>query len=106
MTPNNTIEGVHLFPVNGELLYKPKAKKYYWHIPRALQDKDIQVNSVVRVNKKQIVLVTKVFHENFRETGKKYASISKIQEFQEQQPAIREATTEELKKLNNTREKA
>ncbi|HGW6233507.1 TPA: DUF5839 family protein, partial [Enterococcus faecalis] len=39
MTPNNTIEGIHLFPVNGELLYKPKAKKYYWHIPRALQDK-------------------------------------------------------------------
>ncbi|HBI1562723.1 TPA: hypothetical protein I0E96_RS13755 [Enterococcus faecalis] len=106
MTANNTIEGIHLFPVDGELLYKPKAKKYYWHIPKALQDKNIQMNSVVRGNKKQIVLVTKVFQEDFRETGKNYASISKIQEFKEQQPTVREATAEELKKLNNTRKKA
>lgn len=105
MTANNTIEGIHLFPVDGELLYKPKAKKYYWHIPKALQGKNIQMNSVVRGNKKQIVLVTKVFQEDFRETGKKYASIWKIQEFKEQ-PAIREATAEELKKLNNARKKA
>lgn len=99
MTTNNTIEGIHLFPVDGELLYKPTAKKYYWHIPKALQDNNIPVNSVIRGNKKQLVLVTKVFQEDIRETGKKYASIRKIIEFKEQ-PTIREATAEKLKTLN------
>ena len=105
MTTNNTIECVHLFPREGIFLYKPDAKKYYWRIPKALQEKEIQAGSVVRGNSKQWVLVTKVFQEDVHDTGKEYASISKIQEFKEQ-PTIREATAEELKKLNSTRKKA
>lgn len=104
MTSNNTLEGVHLFSKGEELLYKPNAKKYYWHIPKALRERILREGTVVRGNNKQLVLVTEVYREELSETGKTYAHIQKIENFKKT-PVIREATTEEAKKLNRKRKK-
>lgn len=104
MIDSNTLEGVHLFSKREELLYKPNAKKYYWHIPKTLRKMALQEGTVVRGNNKQLVVVTKVFREELGETGKKYAHIQKIEHFKKP-PVIREATIEEARKLNRKTKK-
>lgn len=100
MTENNTLEGVHLFRKGKEWLYKQHAKKYYWRIPKSLQGETIQEGTVIQGNKKQVVLVTKVFHEE----GQEYANMAKILTFKEP-PFIREATAEETKQLNRKKKR-
>ena len=72
----NTLKGRHFRLKDGEISYTKK--EYYWHIPKALREKNISKGDIVLVNAKDTkerVFVTDVLREDVEETGKKYKSV-------------------------------
>lgn len=79
MVTDNTIEGIHLHYDGQHKQYiRHNAKKYYWHIPKNLRHKGIQKDSVVLGNRRQLILVTRVFREDIEVTGKKYKPVIEV----------------------------
>lgn len=79
MTSNNTLSGYHIKgkDKNG-LLKLNMLKKYNWHIPKNLREKNIEPGDIVKVkaaNHITSVLVTDVFREEIEQTGRKYKPV-------------------------------
>ena len=72
----NTIKARH-FRFSGTKV-SFSTKEYYWHIPKALREKNFVRGDIVLVSardKNKRVIVTEVLREDIEETGKKYKSV-------------------------------
>lgn len=80
MKNDNTLSGFHIKSKKGEVL-KLHPKKYTWHIPKYLRDLNIQPGDIVMVGKPGApILVTEVFREESKDTGKQYKRIRELLE--------------------------
>ncbi|MGG2057725.1 DUF5839 family protein [Lysinibacillus pakistanensis] len=81
MQNNNTLSGFHIKSKKDSDVLKLHSKPYTWHIPKHLRDVNLQPGDIVAVGKTLApFLVTKVFREEFEETGKRYERVIRLLE--------------------------
>ena len=82
-------------------------KEYYWHIPKALREKDFVRGDIALVNardKNKRVIISEVLREEIEETGKKYKSVkNKLEPIQRIADALDHFENHELEEIKARR---